>query len=157
MRISTKLLMLFGMLLIGLTVGCSRAGTRDEEVAAIAFLEAVLHNDGETLDGLICGATPDGSASQDLLSLWSIGLAVKAAGPTFDLDTLDVDVIARRSGGSENEAEVRMRGNVEIPAELQPSDQMPLPEDNIIPLDETWRMVTEDDTWKWCGGISDEE
>jgi hypothetical protein len=151
-----KLLVLFGVVVLIMAAGCTRAGTKDEEVAAIDYLDAVLRNDANALDGLICGATPDGSASQDLLSLWAIGLAVKAAGPAFDAEGLKVDVIARRTGGAENEAEVLMRGNIEIPAELEPSDQMPLPADNVIPLDETWRMVSEDGVWKWCGGVSQE-
>ncbi len=156
MQNKMKLLLVLAVLLLGLAVGCTRAGTKDEEIAAAAFLDAVLHNDDEALSGLICGRTPDGSASQDLLSLWAIGFAVKAAGQEFDPEGLKVDVIARRTGGAETEAEVLMRGNVEFPTELEPSDQMPLPAENVLPIDETWRMVNEEGAWKWCGGVSQE-
>ena len=146
----TLVTVLVALLLGGLLAAC-RDESSEEEVAAISYLQAVLTNDADYLESNTCKREPDGSGTQNLLALWSIGLALRAAGPDYNEEDLVVDVTADMAERGENETRVFLSGDVEIPADLLPSEQMPLPAGDTVHLDEVWIMVQEDGDWKWCG------
>ena len=140
------------LLLVGLLAACGSQGDAPEEVAAMDYFRAVMTNNDDYLSTHICEVVPEGTGSQELLALWSIGLALKAS-PTFGEEDLKVDMIARRVGGSEGVAEVQMRGTITYPEMLEAGEHLPLPRDTTVHFEEVWYMVQPEgqDVWQWCG------
>lgn len=140
-------------LLLGGLVACNRdSGNKEMEEGATAFLDAVLANDGDYVETHTCANVPSRSGSQDFLAMWSIGLAIRASNDV-QFSGLNVGVGATTIESTEEDGLVQMEGTVSFPSTLLPSDQMPLPVDDFIEFDETWHMVLENETWKWCGGV----
>lgn len=150
MKQRTLVTLLIALLFGGLLAACQDDNS-EEEAAAISYLQAVLTNDADYLASNTCTREPDGSGTQNLLALWSIGLALKAAGPDYNEEDLVVNVTADIVERGANETRVRLSGDVEIPANILPSEQMPLPAEDTVHLNEVWVMAQEDGEWKWCG------
>lgn len=144
--------LILGLLGLLLLVACSDDGNEEMEESAEAYLAAVLANDGLAIADNSCAEVPGQSGSQQFLAIWSVGLALRAS-DTVSLSGLNNGINAETVESSESEGLVRMVGTLSFPASLQPSNQMPLPVDDFIEFDETWRMVKEGDVWKWCGGV----